>query len=317
MLTFWLRLTLILTGMLLLPLVLMRVGARLLPPVQIVPVVTYQTSTILLVDVNRRVAAARPVVPGTVVDAVISPDQQQIAFSVSADRRMDIYVGNLYERGARRITGQVLGGQSPAWSPDGRQIAFVGMEPLNQRGIYIAAIDDTAPVQLIKAGNYATPAWSPDGQQLAFAITRVHDLSNLFVVASDCRLRCDREVRQLTSSLVTDTAPVWSPDGSTIVFFSNRSGAYQMFTLDAACLQPGTVKCTLRIPRQIRLRRLFAPVNMLWSLNGQEIYFRAWDEATNQPGLYAVQSTCPDVPAGCQPRLIFNLANKLGEKITT
>ena len=236
--TLLLRLTLPLTMIVVLLVLLMQVIARLLPLAQIVPIVTYNSATILLVDVNRHIVAARRTNPSVIFDAVISPDQQRIAFSMSDSRRIHIYISGLYENDYQRITSEAMGGDSPAWSPNGSQIAFVGLEPNNKRGIYTVAVDGSSPVQtIVKAGTFASPAWSPDGYQLTFAASRYRDLPDLFVVDSSCRVRCDREMIQITNELVVDTIPIWSPDGTRIAFLSDRSGDYEIYDLDMRCLQ--------------------------------------------------------------------------------
>lgn len=310
--TMLLRLTLPLTALVILLIVIMQVAGRLLPLTQIIPIVTYNSPTILLVDVNRRIAAARRSNASVIFDAVVSRDQQRIAFSMSDSRKIHIYVGGLYANDYQRVTNDVLGGDNPAWSPDGSQIAFVGLEPDNKRGIYTVAVDGLSPLQtIVKAGTFASPAWSPDGSQLTFAVSRYRDLPDLFVVDSGCRLRCDREMIQITDELVVDTVPIWSPDGSRIAFLSDRNGDYEIYELDMRCLQSDQPKCRLQTPRRLRLRRPIVPFLMLWSLDGHEVYFRAWDAARNQPGLYAVKGDCSSLPEGCQPRLIYNLVGVL------
>jgi acetyltransferase-like isoleucine patch superfamily enzyme len=116
--------------------VLVHTVGRLLPLTQIVPIVIYNSPTILLVDVNRHIAAARRTNPSIIFDAVVSPDQQRIAFSMSDNRRINIYVGGLYDKDYQRVTTETFGGDSPAWSPDSHQIAFVGLEPDNKRGVF-------------------------------------------------------------------------------------------------------------------------------------------------------------------------------------
>jgi Tol biopolymer transport system component len=308
--TLLLRLTLPLTTLLILLVLLMQVVARLLPLTQIIPIVTYDSPIILLLDVNRHVAAARRTNSSIVFDAMVSPDQQRIAFSMSDNRDIHIFVGGLYDRDYQRLTSDTMGGDNPAWSSDGSQIAFVGLEPGNKRGIYTAAADGSSPVQtIVKAGTFANPAWSPDGQQLTFAASRYRDLPDLFVVESSCRLRCDRAMIQITNELVVDTSPVWSPDGSQIAFLSDRTGDYEIYELDMNCLRAEQPKCSLQQPRRIRLRRPIVPFLMLWSLDGREIFFRAWDAISNQPGLYTIKGNCPTLSEGCQPRLIYNLTN--------
>lgn len=284
------------------------VAGRVLPAGQIVPIVPYGSPTLLLVDVSRRVAANRHTAPDVIHDASISPDQQQIAFSTSDSSKPHVYISDLFGSGLQRLSGE-MGGENAAWSPDSTQIAFVGLEPNNKRGIYSAATDGTSePEIILKAGNYTSPAWSGKGDELTFAAARYRDLMNLYVVDAECRLRCDREVLQMTDTLVIDTAPVWSPDGTQIAFLSDRGGDYEIYLLNTRCMQPGERKCTLQMPQRLRLRPLVVPFLIIWSLDGSELFFRGRDAFRNQPGLYSVKSNCYTLPEGCRPRLIYSLA---------
>lgn len=292
-----------------------QVAGRVLPAGQIVPIVPYGSATILLVDVNRRVAANRHVTanPNTlavITDASVSPNQQQLVLTVSDEFSRDVYVSDLFSSTYHRLTTDRMGGEAAAWSPDSQQVAFIGLEPDNKRGIYSVAADGTSePETIIRAGNYAYPAWSGKGDALTFAASRYRDLANLYVLDADCRLRCDREVLQVTDTLVIDTAPVWSPDGTQIAFLSDRGGDYEIYLLNTRCMQPGERKCTLQIPQRLRMRPLVVPFLIIWSLDGSEIFFRGREAFRNQPGLYSVKSNCYSLPEGCRPRLIYSLAH--------
>ncbi len=315
MFSFFLRLISSLTAIVVLLVLLMQVVGKILPLMQIIPIVTYNSPTILLVDADRHLAAALRPNPSPVFDAVISPDQQRLAFSMSNNRNIHIFVGDLYDNHYQQLTSEDMGGNNPAWSPDSSQIAFVGLERDNKRGIYTLSADDTSPLQtIVKAGTFASPAWSADGHQLVFATSRYRDLPDLFVVDANCRLRCDREMLQITDELVVDTSPFWSPDGSRIAFLSDRNGDYEIYLLDMSCLQAGQPKCSLQIPQRLRLKRPIVPFLILWSLDGREVYFRGWDAISNQPGLYAVNADCYSLPEGCQPRMIYNLVSVLHGK---
>ncbi len=292
-----------------------QVIGRAAPAGQIVPIVTYDSPTILLVDVNRHLVGSRRSNPEVIYDAVVSPNQQKIAFGMSDGTKTHIYAADLYSDESRRLTSDDMGGESPAWSPDSKQIAFVGLEPANKRGIYVVPVNGESPPQtILKAGTFASPSWSGDGLQLTFAASRYRDLPDLFVVDSACRLRCDRELLQITNTLVVDTIPVWSPDGTKIAFLSNRSGNYEIYVLDTACMQPTTRKCTLEIPRHLQFKPLIVPFLMMWSQDGSELYFRGRDLRKNEPGLYAAKADCFKNPDGCDIRLIYNLADRLQRK---
>ena len=67
---------------------------------------------------------------------------------------------------------------------------------------------------------------SPNGELLAFY--RIRPQEDLFISRPD-----GTGVRQLTNDRYNDRVPRWSPDGTKIAFYSNRSGAYQLWTINA------------------------------------------------------------------------------------
>ncbi len=115
---------------------------------------------------------------------------------------------------------------SPAWSPDGRKIAYVSFESGNSN-IYVQDIT-TGSRQLVEAhsrGINGAPAWSPDGSKLAVSLSYVGN-PEIFVLDMATR----KETR-LTNNLSIDTEPTWSPDGQSIYFTSDRSGQPQIYRM--------------------------------------------------------------------------------------
>ena len=112
---------------------------------------------------------------------------------------------------------------SPAWSPDGKKLAYVSFESGNSN-IYVQDIT-TGSRQLISArkGINGAPAWSPDGKKLAVSLSYVGN-PEIFVID----LATHKETR-LTNNLAIDTEPVWAPDGQSIYFTSDRSGRPQIY----------------------------------------------------------------------------------------
>jgi TolB protein len=117
---------------------------------------------------------------------------------------------------------------SPAWSPDGRKIAYVSFEGGNSN-IYVQDII-TGSRQLISArkGINGAPAFSPDGSKLAVALSYVGN-PEIYVID----LASHNETR-ITDNLAIDTEPVWAPDGQSIYFTSDRSGRPQIYQVPAA-----------------------------------------------------------------------------------
>ena len=119
---------------------------------------------------------------------------------------------------------------SPAWSPDGKKIAYVSFESGNSN-IYVQDIT-TGSRQLVEShpkGINGAPAWSPDGSKLAVALSFSGNL-NIYVLNMASR----QETRVTSDNLAINTQPVWSPDGQTIYFTSDRSGKPQIYQVSAS-----------------------------------------------------------------------------------
>ncbi|WP_458069873.1 Tol-Pal system beta propeller repeat protein TolB [Rhodanobacter sp. BL-MT-08] len=119
---------------------------------------------------------------------------------------------------------------SPAWSPDGKKIAYVSFESGNSN-IYVQDIT-TGARQLVEShpkGINGAPAWSPDGSKLAVALSFTGNL-NIYVLNMATR----QETRVTSDNLAINTQPVWSPDGQTIYFTSDRSGRPQIYQVPAS-----------------------------------------------------------------------------------
>ena len=114
---------------------------------------------------------------------------------------------------------------SPAWSPDGKKIAYVSFESGNSN-IYVQDIT-TGSRQLVEShpkGINGAPAWSPDGSKLAVALSFAGNL-NIYVLDMASR----QETRLTSNNLAINTQPVWAPDGQSIYFTSDRSGQPQIY----------------------------------------------------------------------------------------
>lgn len=116
---------------------------------------------------------------------------------------------------------------SPAWSPDGKRVAYVSFEN-GQSEIFFQTLSTGKREKVVSFnGSNSAPAFSPDGTKLAFVHSNsgnpdiyVMDLSN-------------RQVKRLTDHYGIDTEPQWMPDGKTILFTSSRAGGPQIYKLDS------------------------------------------------------------------------------------
>jgi Tol biopolymer transport system component len=114
----------------------------------------------------------------------------------------------------------------PAWSPDGRELAFAGGQK-GQLDIYLLRPGRPArPINLTpnSPGNDQDPSWSPDGHTIAFVSNRGGD-SDIYLMNPD-----GGDIRDLTNDRARERYPDWAPSGSSLVFTSNRSGNNELYT---------------------------------------------------------------------------------------
>jgi TolB protein len=117
---------------------------------------------------------------------------------------------------------------SPAWSPNGREVAYVSFEKKTAE-IYIQDVGTGTRRKLASfKGINGAPAWSPDGRRLAVTLSRD---GNPEIYVMDLQ---GGALKRLTNSAAIDTEPVWTPDGRQIVFTSDRGGGPQLYRVAAS-----------------------------------------------------------------------------------
>jgi Tol biopolymer transport system component len=101
-----------------------------------------------------------------------SPDEESIAYSSDHNGSFEIYARSLAP-GAREVQLTTDGQQNfdPAWSPDGKRIAYYSMK---RHGVFTMPAFGGLAIQLTDFGSH--PVWSPDGQSLAFQSVSSPDL---------------------------------------------------------------------------------------------------------------------------------------------
>ena len=116
---------------------------------------------------------------------------------------------------------------SPAWSPDGSELAYVSFESGNS-AIYIQNVA-TGSRRLITArkGINGAPAFSPDGTKLALVLSYT---GNPEVYVMDL---ASKALTRITNNYSIDTEPEWTPDGQSLIFTSDRSGKPQLYQIPA------------------------------------------------------------------------------------
>jgi TolB protein len=141
--------------------------------------------------------------------------------------RIDLKVADADGYNPETIVSSTEPLMSPAWSPDGRKIAYVSFEG-GQSAIYVQGVytGQRQKVTSFKGINGA-PAWSPDGRKLAKTLSKDGN-PDIFVFDL-----ATRKLKPLTRHYAIDTEPAWSPDGRYLLFTSDRGGKPQIYRVSA------------------------------------------------------------------------------------
>jgi eukaryotic-like serine/threonine-protein kinase len=115
----------------------------------------------------------------------------------------------------------------PAFSPDGRRIAFMSQRSGTEE-IWLCESDGSKATQLTSLSGSAIygPNWSPDGQNIAFTAVQKGMKDDIYVVSVN-----GGAPRRITTDSAEDKWPYWSHDGKWIYFSSTRSGREEIWKM--------------------------------------------------------------------------------------
>ena len=151
----------------------------------------------------------------------------KMAYVVRQGESREIFISDFDGANMRPITQNQSINISPAWTPDGRKIAFTSYLKRNP-DLYLIDLEGKNLQRFSShPGLNASPSWSPDGKQITLMIGK-DGKSDIFLI--DAR---GENPRRLTSGHGNESTPRWSPDGQQIVFSSDRSGSPQIYIMSS------------------------------------------------------------------------------------
>ncbi len=114
---------------------------------------------------------------------------------------------------------------APAWSPNGRHIAFTSFLRGQPALFLLTPSEGYLKLLWDRGGVNSSPAFSPDGREIAFA-SAIEGNVDIWIIATE-----GGEARRLTTARAIDTQPSWAPNGRQLVFTSARSGSPQLYLM--------------------------------------------------------------------------------------
>jgi TolB protein len=151
----------------------------------------------------------------------------RMAYVTKAGRRYSLVIADADGESAKVALASPEPIISPAWAPNGRELAYVSFES-GKATVRIQDVQTGARRVLADfKGTNSAPSWSPDGSRLALSLSREGG-TQLFVINRD-----GSGLRRVAQSSAIDTEACFSPDGSKIYFVSDRGGGPQIYRMPA------------------------------------------------------------------------------------
>jgi len=210
-----------------------------------------------IMDVGSRQSARLGSQGGTASNPHWSPDSRRVAFLGSDGERYGLQVANAEGTQTRLVAPVVTtnhplpsSGDTIAWSPDGKRVAFISATPgpeqdangdpmivtrylykptasegstrfNDNRRLHIFLADvDSGTVKQLTSGTYYEHSldWSPDGSRILFVSNHEPDPDRFFNYDVFTVSVADGSIAQLTQTKNAEYRPIWSPDGRQIAY---------------------------------------------------------------------------------------------------
>ncbi|MBS1796486.1 MAG: PD40 domain-containing protein [Acidobacteria bacterium] len=191
----------------------------------------------------------------------LAPDGQSLLFSMVQEGNEDIFWQRIGGKNPVNLTANSKAGDSmPAFSPDGRLIAF--RSERSPGGIYLMEATGENVRRLADTGFH--PTWSPDGKRIAVSDRpSIHHTLHTLPNSSLSVIDVETGARQPLDTRGDAIMPSWSPHGNRIAYWFVREGRPgEIATVPAGGGEPVAVTDDD-----------FSDWNPVWSPDGRFLYF--------------------------------------------
>jgi eukaryotic-like serine/threonine-protein kinase len=212
----------------------------------------------------------------------LSPDEERVAVRAVEQENVDVWVHDTQQGVKTRLTYSLATDATPAWSPDGTEIAFIS-DTNSEFGIFRKRADGSGEIEALAIGSGAAfyPDWSHDGRYLVY-FTNYRGTLNIWTVPTEG----DGMPFSLTESPHSDVFPAFSPNGRYVAYNSNESGRDQVYVIP---FLTGKGKWQVGIG-----------TNPKWSGDGTELFY------VSDNSLMAVKVSTLGVFSHGTPKPLFN-----------
>lgn len=185
----------------------------------------------LMLTRDRMVVRAAETLPyGEQATAMTAPVGGRIVYAkvIEDENIYKLGIGANTGNSPAKLIASTMNDHTPAWSPDGRRIAFASARSGTEE-IWVCNADGSNPVQITQMDSptVANPRFSPDGRSILFNARKEGD-SDLYMVDLSTSA-----LRRLTTAAADEIQPQFSRDGASIYFASNASGRFEIWKMPA------------------------------------------------------------------------------------
>jgi Tol biopolymer transport system component/predicted Ser/Thr protein kinase len=245
-----------------------------------------------LVWVNRNGAEQPLAAPARAYETPrISPDGRLVSVDIR-DQGSQVWLYDLSRETLTRLTFEGNVNQNPAWTPDGKRIAFQSNKEGPGVNVFWLLADGSGGLERLTTSEYlqAPNSWSSDGQLLAFTELNPTTGWDIWVLRMGDHSASSGQVHRAQPFLrtpFTEGAPRFSPDGCWLAYVSNESGRYEIYVQP----YPGPGG-----KRQISTDGGTEPA---WNRNGRELFYRSGNK------MMVVDIATQPIFAAGKPRMLF------------